>query len=963
VVRKRIARLCDKIIISGVIGLVVYTPIAFGSVHVRAFSVMELVVIGLVLTWMTKLLCSRDESVNEPLSDRQDLVRQIPKNRFGFVKTPLNVPFLLFVGIVLFQITPLPMSAIRSLSPNTHEIYSNYLPGEEDHLKARLSSLKPETNKTVDSSSNLGNNNLWRTISINPHTTRAELFKILSYGAVFFLIVNNFKTRRVINYLIFAIILVGCFEAVYGFFEYSTGNKNILFLPRKNGTSRLAGTYVSPNHLAGLLEMVIPIAIAFGFCMTSGFFRSKSPEHTFNPEGLPFRAKLALFFNKNNFANIVLLIFIVFLIGALFLSQSRMGIAGFLFSIWIFGIYTLKGFYKKNRLTLAIGGLLGVLFLASWIGLNPLYKRLSTMDELAIKDRTHIWKDAGGIVRDFPIFGTGKGTFADIYQEYKTIPEDITYDHAHNDYVELFSEMGLLGLAVTVIGGGIFTYRIINRLLKRQNAYVKTISVGCLCSIAAIIVHSVADFNMFIPANAFLFSVILALLMLTTHLKGKSRGLKASSGDSLLKEDSNTLQPFNKLSTLRRPLYALIIPFAIFLSIPVLKTCMADMYYRKAKALEESSPANIPLAIPYMEKCISLDKTNSAYHFGLGRMFLQLTKIQGDPNEFERNAVLAAEQFEDTINSNPCYSLAHLGLGVVYNLYRTTNQADKLASIETERSCLNKAVALNPSSYSHNYAAGNVYVKDWNTLPQEDKEVTLKYLRTTIELNPGYFNKVLQSSWRYIQDYNLFKRIIPHTSDSYMGLSRFFDEKMIFRERNVAWEEARRIDGKPILPSIFEDNNFIVNGGFEFEPGSVWDDWRIRKADGAVVSIVNSESVEGNNSLKILFDGTKDVGFHHVTQTIRVDGGAKYLLTGYIRTKDVTSKSGVRIGLNCKNVQKDTEPFLGTCDWKSFSLEFDAPEDCDVVNIKVYRKGLDTVKKELISGIVWIDGLKLSPIT
>src|SRR3990172_8902328 len=103
-----IVRLCDKIIISGVIGLAVFTPIAIGSVHVWAFSMMELVVIGLVLTWMIKLLCLRNESVEESLSDRQDLVCKMPKSRFGFVKTPLNMPFLIFVGIILFQIIPLP---------------------------------------------------------------------------------------------------------------------------------------------------------------------------------------------------------------------------------------------------------------------------------------------------------------------------------------------------------------------------------------------------------------------------------------------------------------------------------------------------------------------------------------------------------------------------------------------------------------------------------------------------------------------------------------------------------------------------------------------------------------------------------------------------------------------------------------------------------------------------------------
>ncbi|MBI4007425.1 MAG: O-antigen ligase family protein, partial [Planctomycetes bacterium] len=636
--KKRIAQICDKIIISGVIGLVVFTPIAIGSVHVRAFSMMELIVIGLVLTWMIKLLCLRDESVEESLSDRQDLVCKMPKSRFGFVKTPLNVPFLIFVGILLFQTVPLPMSAIRFLSPETYEIYSNYLPDKEDHnLKSEIRNPKSETAPLTLGGEDRVEKRM--TISINPHSTRIELFKILSYVAVFFLIVNNFKTHREINYLLFSIILVGCFEAVYGFCEYSNGNRNILFAPRKYNIDRLAATYVNPNHLAGLLEMIIPIAVSFSICSLT------IKDH---PEESSFRAKLSLLSSRKNFTNILLLISIALLVGALFLSQSRMGVMGFLISIWIFGIYILKKFYKRNELVFVVGGLSGVLFFASWVGLNSLYERFSTMNELTIEGRTDIWKDTGGILRDFLILGTGKGTFIDIYKKYKTIPDELTYDHAHNDYLELLSEMGLSGLAVTVIGGGFFTYKIISQLTKRRDAYVRNISVGLLCSLTAIIVHSTTDFNMFITANALLFSIILALLTLTAHLKNTEKGR------NVLQPSAFSLQP--SAHALRKPLYAFIIILTIFFSIPVLRTCMADVYYRKAKMLAESSQENIPLSIPYMQKCITLDKSNSVYHFELGRMFLQLTKTQSNPDEFKRNAILAEEQFENAITSNPCYS-------------------------------------------------------------------------------------------------------------------------------------------------------------------------------------------------------------------------------------------------------------------------------------------------------------------
>lgn len=74
-------------------------------------------VAALVLAWMTKLLCLRAKSTEESLRDRHDHVCETPVNRFGFVKTPLTIPFLIFVAVVLFQLVPLPLSAIKTLSP------------------------------------------------------------------------------------------------------------------------------------------------------------------------------------------------------------------------------------------------------------------------------------------------------------------------------------------------------------------------------------------------------------------------------------------------------------------------------------------------------------------------------------------------------------------------------------------------------------------------------------------------------------------------------------------------------------------------------------------------------------------------------------------------------------------------------------------------------------------------------
>ena len=92
-------------------------------------------------------------------------------------------------------------------------------------------------------------------------------------------------------------------------------------------------------------------------------------------------------------------------------------------------------------------------------------------------------------------------------------------DHAHNDYLELLAEAGLVGFLIVVGGVAWFGWRTLKHWFTRHDPQVRGIVLGGLTSLLAIGIHSLVDFNLHIPANALLLSVILGLTSVAVHVR------------------------------------------------------------------------------------------------------------------------------------------------------------------------------------------------------------------------------------------------------------------------------------------------------------------------------------------------------------------------------------------------------------------------------------------------------------
>src|SRR5205807_5265862 len=344
-------------------------------------------------------------------------------------------------------------------------------------------------------------------ISASPYETVSHLLLLVTYVTAFYLVLALCEEQTARRRLVFVLLGIGTFEAFYGLVQYLTGWQQIFFYVKKYYLEDATGTYINRNHFAGLLEMLLPFAVVYALQKFWNLRRIARSEDI-------RRARKIL--SSLEFPSLVLWVFVAaVLFAALASSRSRMGIISTLVSlIAMVAMAGTSSLSARVRLFLVALFLCGMIGLAIWIGSDPVISRFNTLSDQYHHpghDRVSIWWDTLQLIRRHPIVGTGFGTFAVVYPSVQTAFLNNLVDHAHCDYLEIAAELGIPG-AVLVFGAIFWILgRTIQRCRKSGEAYDNALSFGCLGGIVAILLHSLADFNLYIPANALVLSIIMAL--------------------------------------------------------------------------------------------------------------------------------------------------------------------------------------------------------------------------------------------------------------------------------------------------------------------------------------------------------------------------------------------------------------------------------------------------------------------
>ncbi|MFC1830822.1 O-antigen ligase family protein [Thermodesulfobacteriota bacterium] len=323
-------------------------------------------------------------------------------------------------------------------------------------------------------------------ISKPDSTEAAALF--LSYLVIFYATVYCIRTRKDQRELIYVICAIGLLLIIIGFFKYLGFVLPPWDYDDLNASMQfITGTYGNHNHFAGFLEMVIPITLVL--------FLSRARR------GLVWGALFS---------------FVIVLVACHILTLSRGGWLSLFASLCFMTVVLLlqKDFKNKTLLILVFSSCIGIVFFV--LSGSGLFERaLSLSDEETVMEmsgRTIAWKGTIDVIKDYPFLGTGPGTFTTIFPKYQPPGIMGRFYHAHNDYLQFISELGIM--FVPLICFILFSFFTIGfKKIDSNSRQISSFTLGAMTGIVAILVHSFVDFNLHIPANAILFTVLAAIVI------------------------------------------------------------------------------------------------------------------------------------------------------------------------------------------------------------------------------------------------------------------------------------------------------------------------------------------------------------------------------------------------------------------------------------------------------------------
>ena len=335
-------------------------------------------------------------------------------------------------------------------------------------------------------------------LSVNSYETQLAILKLLCYLLVFLLAFQTYQLRSEQSALILMLLLLGLFEAVYGTVQYLTGRQDIFADAGKVYTYSRTGTYVNRNHFAGLLEMVLPFAMARMLVRVS----SHEGEHRSR-----WKQMMASLLSVHLLRDII--VFAMIAVGLVF-SRSRTGIvAAIVGMMLVAGIVFLQ---TRRRSVLVIGLLILALPLcySFWVGLNPVVERFEalTLPGGLEQERLGVWSHTMNLIRDYPLLGTGLGTYRWANAHYQVYLLWGIFEHAHNDYLEFAADIGIPATVLLFGSFWVLAVKVARRAFLFERAKDRVLAAGCAGAMVAMLIHEITDFNLQMPANAFIFAWI-----------------------------------------------------------------------------------------------------------------------------------------------------------------------------------------------------------------------------------------------------------------------------------------------------------------------------------------------------------------------------------------------------------------------------------------------------------------------
>jgi O-antigen ligase len=455
----------------------------------------------------------------------------------------------------------------------------------------------------------------YRTADIE-YVARDEFMQVLLAAMLFLIVVNNLYGQAETRAIVIALVALGTLIAMYGVYQWLTGATTVWHFTKPGYDGRGSGTYISPNHLAGLLEMICPMAIAL--TVLRGY-------------GGVARILFA-------YCGLVMLVGIA-------ITGSRGGWLGAAAGIATLAAVLIR---KKTHLWAALAVVLVAGGTGKWFYARVLEPRIYSQGKLAIDDvRIRLWTSARAMWKDYPWFGVGPDHFDYRYRRYRQAHSMAQGrpGRVHNDYWNTLADWGVIGLVLVLLPvaigawGGVRSWKYLHR--SAQGAGTRAaIVLGAVAGLASLLVHSFFDFNMHIPGNAMVATAFLGLI--TVHWRFASQRFWITAR-----------WPVQVAATL------VLLAAAVYVGREGVIRTREVIALRRA----EQMPAGSSERIAALKDAWNIDPRNGQTAYEIGE-HLRSRSWLGELGEYEELALEAAHWFERAAKLNRWdpYSLIRIGM-------------------------------------------------------------------------------------------------------------------------------------------------------------------------------------------------------------------------------------------------------------------------------------------------------------
>jgi O-antigen ligase len=365
----------------------------------------------------------------------------------------------------------------------------------------------------------------WLALTLSPALTESYWLAFLPPLAVFLGILALPERHRL--GLAYLAVGMGVFQSLLGLMQFGAAHDSFLCFGADICGTSARGTYYNYDHLAGLLEMLLPVAVG----LVSANMGRAGQARRYRES---WRKRMAFWISAQGHVAAVLSAGCIAMLLGLVFTRSRSGIMiimlGILVCLLVFG----RRLGTGNKASKVVGTVIVVtLGLALDIGLAPVLQRFSFADPLH-DSRMLIYSHALEGIGKFLPLGSGPGTFPEAFRQFQPVELGNHFiNHAHNDYLEWLFEGGVAAAALALLLFAAYLRQWLGLAAGERRGPFRFVQFGAGIGLLLLLLHGLSDFNWHIPANALYAALLAGLFLGRPDEQGGDGQARAGTGQGL----------------------------------------------------------------------------------------------------------------------------------------------------------------------------------------------------------------------------------------------------------------------------------------------------------------------------------------------------------------------------------------------------------------------------------------------